>query len=110
MQDGLAEKQVQQRGDVGLYDKEEELFGRNLKECRANDGIGRIAPDPGADQVGIPGCGGDDGDLEGISIGLSLRVLTEAYADEKQNFIDIESCTEGAVAPAQGQGWGDRVQ
>ena len=110
MKDRLAEKEIQQRGDVGLYDEEEELFGRNLKECRANDGTGRIAPDSGADQVGIPRCSGDDCDLEGISIDLSLRVMTEAYADEKQNFIDIESCTEGAVAPAQGQGWGDCVQ
>lgn len=51
MKDRLAEKEVQQRGGVGLNDKEEDFFGGDLKECRTNYGIRRIAPDSGSDQV-----------------------------------------------------------
>lgn len=72
MKNWLAKEKIQQRGDIGLYDEEEELFGGNLKECRTNDGIGRIAPDSAADQVRIPRCGRDDGDLDGINIDLAL--------------------------------------
>ena len=77
MKDGLAEKEIQQRGDVGLNHEEEEFFGRNLKDCRTDNGTGRIAPDPGADQVRIPGRGGDDCDLDGISIDFSLSAFVK---------------------------------
>lgn len=110
MKDRLAEKKIQQRSDIGLYHEEEELFDGNLKECRANDGIGRIAPDSAADQVRIPRGGGYDRDLDGINIDLSLRVFSGAYADEKEDLVDIESCTEWAVTQAQGKRWGNSVQ
>lgn len=110
MKDRLAKKEIQQGGDVGLDHEEEELFGGDIKECRPNDGIGRVAPDTGADEVGIPWCRGDDCDLGGISICLCHRVWGVDYADEKEDFVQVESCTERAVTPAQRHRWGDCVQ
>lgn len=51
MKGRLAKKEVQQRGGVGLNDKEEEFFGGDLKECRTDYGIRRIAPNSRSDQV-----------------------------------------------------------
>jgi len=44
MECGHAEDQVKKRGIVSLDDEEEDFFCRNPKECRPNDGIGRIGP------------------------------------------------------------------
>ncbi len=44
MECGLAKNKVEKRGIVSLDDEEKYFFCWNLKERRANDGIGRISP------------------------------------------------------------------
>ena len=51
MEGGLVKEKIQERGDVGLYDEEEEFLGGNLKERGTENGIGGIAPDPRSDQI-----------------------------------------------------------
>lgn len=63
----FAEEKVEQRCIVGLDDKEEDLFRRNLEEGRTNDGVGRICPYPGVDEVRVPWSSGYDSNLRMVS-------------------------------------------
>ena len=59
---GLVADDVEQRSDVSLDEKEEELLGGNLVDGEANHGVFRIGPHSGADQVRVPRNGGCDCD------------------------------------------------
>lgn len=63
MQDGLIEYKIQQSSVIRLNNKEEDFLCWNAKECRANDGSGRIGPYSGVDQIRVPWRGRDDCDL-----------------------------------------------
>lgn len=56
-------EQIHHGGVVSLDDEENEFFDRNGEECWAEDGVVGICPDLGANEIGVPWDGGDDGDL-----------------------------------------------
>lgn len=62
MKQRLVQQVIEQRGDVGLDDEEEELLGGDGQKGGAEDGVGRVGPDIVADEVAVPRDGGDDGD------------------------------------------------
>lgn len=62
MQQRFVYEVVEERGDVGLDDEEEELLGWDGHEGRAKDGVGRVGPDMVSDEIAVPGNGGHDGD------------------------------------------------
>jgi len=59
----LADDMVEKADKVCLDHEEKELLGGNAKECGAKHSIGRICPDPIANQVRIPRYCRDDCDL-----------------------------------------------
>ena len=65
MDDGLGEDGVEGGGDVGLDKEEEQLLEGNRQDCRAEDGVGRVAPDLVGDEIRVPGDRCDDRDLQG---------------------------------------------
>jgi len=89
----LAEEQVQQGGVVRLNDEEEELFEGDEEEGGAEDGIWRVGPDAGVDQIGVPGDGGRYGD-----------------GDEEEDLVDVDWRQEGPVEEGEDQGGGDGVR
>lgn len=54
MKDWFADNQIKQRSDVGLYNKEEDLFRRYIKKSRANDDVRGIGPYSSMYQMRIP--------------------------------------------------------
>ena len=65
--DGLkgrpAEEKIEDRCVVCLHDEEKDLLQRNVKQLWTNDDMGGVAPDAGADEVGIPWYSRDNGNL-----------------------------------------------
>lgn len=69
----LAEKEIEKGGVICLDDKEEDLFCWDSKERGANDCIGRIGPNSGVDQVGVPWRGRDDSNLDRSAMAADMR-------------------------------------
>ena len=67
MKGGLAKEQVEEGGVVGLDDEEEDFFCRYLEERGANDCVWRIGPYSSMDQVRVPWCCRDNGNLQMVS-------------------------------------------
>lgn len=61
MEKRFAEQDIEQRCDVSLNDKEEQLFDRNSPEPRTYDGVAWVCPDFLFDEVGIPWESGREG-------------------------------------------------
>ena len=59
----FAKDKIQKRGIVGLNDKEEYLFKRDVEEFWSNDDVARVAPNISADEVGVPWYGCNNCDL-----------------------------------------------
>lgn len=83
-----------------MNDKEEDLFRWYLEESRTNDGIGRICPYSGMDEVRIPRSSGYDSDLEVVSA-CRLPDMLYTYCYEKENLVDSKTCREWVVAQSQ---------
>jgi hypothetical protein len=94
---GLAEYEIQHRGVVRLDEEEEDLLERNVKERGANDDMAGIAPDVGANEVGIPWYCSGDSDLP-----LLLRgppgLWCSTYGHQEQ---DLEGIKSGKQRPVQ---------
>lgn len=92
MQDRFAEEEVQQRGVVSLDDEEEHFFEWDAEEGGPEDGIGRVGPDAGVDEVAVPGDCGDDGDGE-----------------EEEGLVEVEGGVERVVEEGEERGRGEGV-
>ncbi len=46
--------QEKETGIVGLYNEEEDLFRRDIKQCRPNNHIRGVGPYLAPDEIGIP--------------------------------------------------------
>ncbi|EEY14599.1 predicted protein [Verticillium alfalfae VaMs.102] len=75
VQHRLVEEDIQLCCEIGLDDKEEKLLGGDVKEGVAEDCIGRIVPDVGANQIRVPGNGGHNGNR-----------------DDKAQFCRVDAC------------------
>lgn len=64
IQRGFVNKYIQQRGHIGLNDKEEQFLDRDLEDGRTKDSSWRIRPHSCRYQVGVPWYGVSDGDLD----------------------------------------------
>ena len=95
----LAEQEVEEGGIVGLDDEEEDFLCWDSKERGSNDHVGRICPYPRMDQVRIPRCGRDDGNLNRVS--RASRSCRVAYCNEEEDLVETKTRKQRLVAERQ---------
>lgn len=77
LEDGLSQEEVEEGGDVGLDDEEEVFFSRDVEEGVADDGLRRVGPDSGTNEVRVPWSGGHDSNEEEESETVSVNAGSE---------------------------------
>ena len=75
-----------------MYDEEEDFFNGNVEDGGSEHDRRWVGPDVGADEVGVPGDGGGDGD-----------------GGEEGEFVVVEARAEGVVEEGEEEGGGECV-